>query len=585
MSQFFDPKFKNHDYSSDLVERFDKSKVKEDDILGYEFQHAHYVKHESGKSDILFIREWVHLKDGRRLLNYRVVKNYERPYWLTKPHLRTHTDVLEYAPLEMVDEYRCPQWCLEQDIAENLRYYGRDRSLKALAATKWLYGANVSPISYIRHEYRKRWPNCKSPSSTVAWVDSETDMHGTDETIIVQASYKKRAIVAVVRWWIEDQANISERFYEALYKMMGEVIEKRQCNVELLIVENAGEAVAEVMKRVHSWETDYAEVWNINYDVPRFGNVLDKYGFNPGHVFCHPEVPEGYRQAFYIKGPEKRTSKKGIEFKMDSKEQWDTFDVPGPVWIDGMQYYYNRRRVNGKMSASLDSCLKRHTPYSKIKFNCGVLENTADWHKKMQKDFKIEYLVYAAGDCIFGEILDEEIGDLSTYFKVDLGNTDLKSFTSLPKQFNDSFHHFIYDNERHVLGCPSNSLGSEFDSILIDQYDWIVTLPTHNLEPKGIPVIKGLPNLRSNILVHSADADVVRTYPMVTVNANVSRETCYKEPTTQMVGMTEQERREFSVNWTGADVNAIQLCVMGLGLIYPDEWVELYDKQKQKELA
>jgi len=585
MTSFFDPAFKNHDFSSDVTPLFSDVKPSKDEIKGYEFQHAFYVRPEGMDKDLIFIKEYVHLKDGRMLLNYRSLYDWERPYWLTRPENRTHKDKLEYAPLDTLNEFRTPQWNLENDIAFRLRHMGNKRDLRTLCSKPWVYGATISPISFIRHQYKKQNPDCTHPVSTVTWVDSETDVvHGTDETIIVQASFRKRAIIAVAEWWLADVVDAPARFFEALHKYMGDLIEKRQCMVEFYIAKNAGDAVATVAKRIKEWETDYVEVWNIDYDLPRFINMLQKYGYSVEDAFCHDSIPPGFRCVEYAQGKDKHISKKGVETKLAGKQRWHTFNAPAAAtWIDGMCYYYQRRKQDGMISCGLDATMKRHIGIGKLEHDCGQPEGTLNWHKEMQRNHKIIYMVYSMNDVIPGEMLDEKIGDIRLHFKVDLGDTTFDKFTSLPKQYADTFHHYIYDEMGWAMGTPSENLGNEFDEILIDQYDWIVTLPTHNMEPSGIPVIKELPHLKSQIYIHSADADVVRTYPMVNVNANVSRRTTYREPTIRIKGLSETQRRHWGIDLTGADVNAIDLCVTGLNMPYPDELRVLYRKKKEEE--
>ena len=82
----------------------------------------------------------------------------------------------------------------------------------------------------------------------------------------------------------------------------------------------------------------------------------------------------------------------------------------------------------------------------------------------------------------------------------------------------------------------------------------------------------------SAIFIHGADADIVGTYPNLGIACNVSRETTYKEVTIRMVGMTEEARRQWGINLTGGKVNSIELGTTGMGLPFPEEWLEAYDE-------
>src|SRR5690606_30100783 len=80
------------------------------EIASRECKHATYSVSRSGEPhDMLSIKEYVTLKDGRRFPTMRFVKDYKRPYWVTKPHFRTHPDKIEFEKLERVDMFKSTQ--------------------------------------------------------------------------------------------------------------------------------------------------------------------------------------------------------------------------------------------------------------------------------------------------------------------------------------------------------------------------------------------------------------------------------------------------------------------------------------------
>lgn len=91
-----------------------------------------------------------------------------------------------------------------------------------------------------------------------------------------------------------------------------------------------------------------------------------------------------------------------------------------------------------------------------------------------------------------------------------------------------------------------------------------VTLPSFMAAPNGINCIQEAPDYKTLIFCHVADADLVSTYPSVSQQLNISRETCVSE-FCRMEGISEHRRREVGVNLTAGRTNAVEICEKILG--------------------
>lgn len=558
------------DLTNPLHQYADKIKYKEEDVAGYECQHAFYTKRIDGQSDMLFLKEYIHLKDGRKLINTRQYIDHPRKYWITQERYRTNADKLEWIEAEQCHEYSAPQYALAEDIALKLRRYTGRRDLRTLADTNWVHGADVSPTALIRQRYRNTFPDCRRPLSSMATLDLETDMiWGTGEPILAEVSFKDRACLAINKKWLdgEDPELFIQKVRQSIEHNLGEFIATRKINVEIVVLDTPGQICAHAMRRLHEWKPDFVNVWNISFDMPKMIEWLEYENYNLADVFCDPSVPPEYRYFEWIPGKTERKNRKGKVFKLKGMERWHHVECPASFqWIDGMCYYYQRRKANGMMRVGLDACMNRHCKLGKLKFEVTNV-SSGEWHRIMQKTPKhrADYCAYALWDGVGLEILDEETGDVGISLVEDIGYTDLKYLTSMPKGLADALHFFVLARG-WVLSCVSENMESAIDKILPDVDNWIIALPTYNVEQCGLRVIKDLPSVISQIYAHVFDADVVRTYPTVGQLLGVSKETTYKERTINVRGMSEDAVREWGINLSSGEVNSVELCVTGLGL-------------------
>lgn len=86
-----------------------------------------------------------------------------------------------------------------------------------------------------------------------------------------------------------------------------------------------------------------------------------------------------------------------------------------------------------------------------------------------------------------------------------------------------------------------------------------MTLPSHQTTNNGIKAIKELPNQRTKIYGHVADADLTAAYPSTQVFLNVSKETTYRE-LSRIKGIPETTQRLAGINLTSGHVNAVEIC-------------------------
>lgn len=79
-------------------------------IKGYECKHVVYIPPLNGNTnDIHFVKEQVHLTDGRIIPNKRKIINFKRPFWITHEGRRNHKDKKEHEEISNVRKYMSRQ--------------------------------------------------------------------------------------------------------------------------------------------------------------------------------------------------------------------------------------------------------------------------------------------------------------------------------------------------------------------------------------------------------------------------------------------------------------------------------------------
>ena len=178
----------------------DAVKFNKEDIVGLEPMNITYCPSPRGDSDLLVVKENVHLKDGTTFPNLRLVKDYKRPFWVTMPGARDHTDKLQWEHKDKLNEYECCQYELSARAHVALGGFGQDPGLFNVLKSPYLYGAKISSKALLRQDYRNKYPNAVSPKTKVAVLDTETDvLNGTDEIILSSLTFGSKVITTVLR--------------------------------------------------------------------------------------------------------------------------------------------------------------------------------------------------------------------------------------------------------------------------------------------------------------------------------------------------------------------------------------------------
>lgn len=542
-----------------------------EDVIGLECKHVVHVESRSFNGeipdDLHLVKEVVHLKDGRKIPEVRLIKNFERPFYITKEGFRNHEEKKEWEDIEKLQKFMSTQAGLRKNIMRALNRHGNPPSMKQLGMSPYLYGSDIKSTAIIKQHYIDRWG--LHSENRVAVLDIETDVvNGTEDPILISVTMKDKAIIVATEAYASEIDNYEEVMREYFYKRIEEDpelikrVKPRNIDLEVRLVKGPLEAIQVSIGKCHEWRPDFVAIWNINFDIPRIIETIEKYNGNVGDIFSDPSVPPQFRKVWYKEGPSKKVAASGREEALHWADRWHTLYAPASFYVIDQGATFRKRRVakGREPSYALDYILKKHAGTKKLKNDKSETMTGLEWHIYMQKNEKLEYGVYNLYDCISCEILDEQpkVGDLRVAISVQMGSSDYSDFTSQPRQLVDDLHFKCLSLGKVIASTPSQ-METEYDKMTVTIRQWIITLPAHLVVDNGLRVIEECPKLHTLIRIGVYDLDIVSAYPSGEYCLNCSKETTVAERVS-IKGVHEDVVRAASINLTGGEINAVEIC-------------------------
>jgi hypothetical protein len=558
----------------------------------------HIPTRQNEVADVHLIKECVHYEDGTHESKIRFIKDYQRPFWITRPSCRNHQSKKEWEKIENLDEFKCTQSELRYRVAQKLGKAWSRESLKVLSQSPYLYGTDITSSALIKNEYKTKWPNTVT-GYTSAVYDIETDVrYGTGEIIMASLIFENKIFTVITEQTAQGYPDIRLIATNKYNSLLKKYIDENQLEFEIQVVKTPALAVIEIFKKANEWQPDFMAIWNMDFDIPKSLEAVVKEGYDPAQVLSHPSVDPLYRRCEYKQGNKKKITASGRVIPINPSSQWHTLYLTAAFYvIDAMCTYKLLRSppAQEEPSYSLDAILNKEMNFGKLRFEQADQYTGLQWHEIMQTRYIPEYIVYNIFDCLGIVLMNEKTKDLSFSMPGFAGTTDFEKFNSNPRKIHDALHYFCLER-----GLVISSSGASFKNVAenseepyeIDftesedngeekeeEYDtlglkgWIVTLPAHLMANLGIPVIAEDPNLRPNIRGYCFDSDSVSAYPSATIACNVSKETTRKE-ISSVEGIDETTFRLQNINLIYGN-NSVEYCTEMMGFPALDELEEL----------
>lgn len=593
-------------------------------VIGKECRFAtHLPSRDYGVPDFHMVKEILHYKDGTKKPNVRLIKNFRRPFFVTKKQQRNHEQKKEYEQLDNLLRYECTQSELPRAIAKALdKGYMGNPQMRQLTDSPYLYGSDISASSIIKHDYLKKWPDAISPYS-VAFFDIETDVlnvpigqdYGDPNMATLVYADKKKVFTAVSKEFVKGYANPEERVMSSISKYLQEYIDKYSLEVEVKYVDGPVEIIKLCMEKAHEWSPDFLAIWNIDFDIPRIIATLEKYGIDPADVFSDPRLSKELRFCKYKKGSVKKVTASGKAMPKSPSQQWHTLLCPSGFYvIDAMCTYRFVRQGSQELAYyDLDFVLNEEIKRGKLKFDEANHVQKLDWHILMQSKYPFEYIAYNIFDCIGMLELETKTKDLAQAMPIQCGWSDFSGYNKQTKLFADKIHFFLLDRGKVCGTVPPRAPDApeEPDDVISEEEmreleeatkndddedkantrddeesdfqavhkehnlrGLIVTLPAH-MSVYGRSLIAESETFSTMIRTNVYDSDAVSAYPSAATVCNVSRETCVRE-IIEIEDIDEATYRRHNLNLLQGHVNALEYACTMHRLPVPQKALELF---------
>jgi hypothetical protein len=324
------------------------------------------------REDTHVIKEVIHYKDGTKENNLKVLSNFKRPFWITKPHLQQHKDKKESEYIENLNKYTSTQSELGKNVAMRLgnRYIGKT-SLRDVQDSPFVYGLDVDSKVTIKKLYLDKYPDTISEYKEAA-LDIEINIE-TGEITVISLTMKDKIYTVFTKKFIQSRQGVVSQLEYLFTKYIPKTSITENIKTEYHTFENELECVLEVLKKAHEWQPDIIAIWNITFDIGMILDVLEKHNIDPKDVFSDPRLPKELRHFKFKMGSISKMTDSGKFKPISPEEQWHVIDCPATFyWVDAMSAH-RYVRVGGKTvpgGYSLDNILKKELgdKLGKLKF-------------------------------------------------------------------------------------------------------------------------------------------------------------------------------------------------------------------------
>ena len=538
-------------------------------------KECRFVVHVPTKSsdipDVHFIKEVLHFEDGTSAPNIRLIKDYKRPIWVTKPAFRSHRDKKEWEESDKL---------LRKDVTQSNMHFALGRMLnmnhvrdpRELLGNPYVYGADVDSTTFIKREYEVKYPDKKTPYS-VATLDIETNVLTDEKKIIMcTVTFENKIQTVVEANFIKGISNPIDAIMSKVHKYLGEYVVKNNLQIEILLADDPVEIIKKSFDKLHEWKPDILAIWNIDFDIQVILGQLEMAGADPKIYLCDPKVPYDYRICRYKQGPTKKVTASGLVKPLNPSLQWHTLELTASFYVLDAMCVYRRLRMakQEKPSYSLDFILSEELGIRKLKFKEVDGFSGLKWHQVMQQEYKAEYIVYNIFDAYSMQELEAKTKDLSYSAPSLANNTPFSKFSSQPKLIADAFFFFLLAEKGLVLASTGKTPQAVIEAKETDSdeeeeeetfetlslKEWICTLPSH-MSVSGLRLIEEDETIATNIRGYVADLDASAAYPTGILIANISKENTVRELCT-IRGIPEEVFRLQNLNFVTGKVNAIE---------------------------
>ena len=548
-------------------------------LIRNEVRFAVHLPKNDYREDTHFIKEHRYYDDGSSDWRTFLVEDFKRPIWVTKPSKRNFNEKCEFSPREDLIEQKCTQSDVNRTVAGLLGVPHLVSRPKELRGSPYVFGYDQTSTSIIKLQNLMKNQFVQS-GYTVAASDTETDID-TREILMISIAWKEEIYTCILQKYLEGKGihNFDQQIDAAIAKYLPDYHPRLKRTFK--VFDDEIQMLKHLFAVANEWGPDFLTYWNMNFDISRINERAKVHGVNIRDIYADPKLPSKYRYAKYQEGLSSKP-KGGSHKPIPPSLQWHhLFSTSSFMVIDSMCVYRQLRMAKQEEpSYSLDAILTKELGKRKLSFEEADDYAGEKWHRFMQHNYPIEYIVYHMYDCLGMLELDTKLRDLSHSVPSFAGMTDFQKFNSNPKKIVDAL--FLFGLERdQVVGTVKPSerkTEEELEAELIDDEllddettesdnpddykgldlkGWIQLLPQNFLIHDGLRCLEDFPEVVTNVRGIVVDLDATSAYPTATLVGNVSKKTCVNE-VIRIDGLSQETFREQNLSVCLGGVNSLE---------------------------
>ena len=467
-----------------------------------------------------------HLQTGETRL--QIIPEPTVEYWLELKGVRNGTGYKqkkEYKQEDKLEHYECKYNELIPRLYKALTGHPMPSNSygirQKVLSSPYVYGADISPVTRLKIEYRKHNPVILSKFN-IGILDIETSVLEQTKNQILILSYadvpSKSVFCYILQSWAETTESDLMKRTQKEYAIFKENLNKKARDfwgddgytVHYYLMENEKDLLVKSFEKIHECRPDFIGVWNIDFDIPHIVKRAALHGLTAEDLFCDPNVPKQYRYFEYKKD-------KGVHAHFT--DAWHRIHVTSvSQWYDAMCLYSRVRKVDGRETYyTLDYIGGKIIGTGKMSFGTNAS------HEAMQLNDKIGYCVYNTIDVIVPALMECIDNDVRTLVQLS-SNSMIDDFSHQTAMLRDQIYQYC-KNIGYILGTATgaNSMWNDESDYAIGNIGGAVLNP-NRMKIKGVACL--MESAEPTYLHRLAcDLDVTSFYPSLVNSFNISRQT------------------------------------------------------------
>ncbi len=410
-----------------MTEQTDKKEVK-----NRQFVHSCLVKNKMGNAVV--VKEKIQYTDGTIVPNIAIYDNPKRSFYVTKERYRNYRYKPEYELISRLDKYTVFDFELERRLTEVLGLGRAFVRRPMLFKSPYVFGADISVEALIKLRYLDMWPD-SDLRPTVGFLDIETSID-TGQIILISYLHDNIVHTAILNSFFFEEINGNRVRIELndmsdyIKKNLADKTKGIDFEYNLVVLDSEVKLIAWIAKRIHESMTDFIQIWNMNFDIPKILATLKKHNINAADIFCHPSLGYQHKSLNYHEDQRREVAHFTLRW------HW-LYSTCGSQFVDAMGLYSQCRRTAGfRDKYTLDAVLQDEVGMTKLPLAEGS-------HTIMQRHHFKDYIVYNIFDVIGLRLLEDKNQDVLS-MAVLSGPTPVAKFaTQTTRATNAMYHNLI----------------------------------------------------------------------------------------------------------------------------------------------